>query len=65
MSSKPRIRGEFRGTISDDTRVSFFKAFGYLPSVQIAMEKEISASNYSGLTDHVVNISKAVGLYTV
>jgi hypothetical protein len=28
MCAKPRIRGEFRGEISDDTRVSFFKAFG-------------------------------------
>lgn len=65
MSAKPRVRGEFRGTISDDTRVSFYKAFGYIPSVQIAMENELKDNNYSCLVDHNANISVAVGLFTI
>lgn len=65
MCSKARIRGEFRGTISDDTRVSFFKAFGYPPSVQIAMEKELECSDYCGLVDQPCNISVGCGLFTI
>jgi len=66
MSSKPRIRGEYRGTISDDTRVSFYKAFGYTPSTQVAMEREISGMVYTGAPrDHSVNISVACGLTTI
>lgn len=65
MSLRPRIRGEYRGVISDDTRVSFFKAFGYLPSVQISMESELALNNFSGLVDHPANISAGVGLFTV
>jgi len=65
MCSKPRIRGEFRGDISDDTRVSFFKAFGYPPSVQIEMEASLQSSSYVGLFDHGHNISVATGLFTI
>lgn len=65
MCSKPRIRGEYRGTISDDTRVSFFKAFGYPPSVQIELEEELKSNNYLGLVDHVLNISVGCGLFTI
>jgi len=65
MSAQPRIRGDFRGQISDDTRVSFFKAFGYPPSVQMEMEQELASNNYAGLTDHVANISVGCGLFTI
>jgi hypothetical protein len=65
MCAKPRIRGEFRGTISDDTRVSFFKAFGYPPSMQIEMEEELKVNNYEGVVDHPANISVGCGLFTI
>lgn len=64
MCSKPRIRGEFRGVISDQTRISFFKAFGYPPSMQIAMETDLSTAGYSGIVDHPLNISVGCGLLT-
>jgi len=65
MAKEPRVRGEYAGTISDDTRVSFYKAFGYPPSMQIAMEREISTMNYSGVHDHCNNISIGCGLTTI
>lgn len=66
MSSKPRIRGDYRGEISDDTRVSFYKAFGYIPSMQIAMEKELSKMFYTDdLSHHPVNIAVGCGLTTI
>lgn len=65
MCARPRIRGEFRGTISDHTRISFFKAFGYPPSMQIGMEIDLAGANYSGLVDHPLNISVGCGLFTI
>jgi hypothetical protein len=65
MCAKPRIRGEFRGTISDHTRISFYRAFGYPPSMQIEMERDLATADYSGLVDHPVNISVGCGLFTL
>jgi len=65
MAKIPRIRGEYAGSISDDTRVSFFKAFGYPPSMQIAMEREIRMLSFKGVRDLSENISLSSGLTTI
>jgi len=65
LSRTPRVRGDHVREISDDTRVSFFKAFGYPPSMQIAMENEIKARSYSGVRNLPVNIAISSGLTTI
>lgn len=65
MAKIPRIRGEYAGSISDDTRVSFFKAFGYPPSMQIAMEREIKMLSFKGVRDLGENIALSSGLTTI
>lgn len=65
LSKVPRCRGEVALPISDDTRVSFYKAFGYPPSLQIAMEQEIKSLRYAGLCWHPLNISVSAGLFTI
>jgi hypothetical protein len=65
LSRTPRVRGDYVGEISDDTRVSFFKAFGYPPSMQIAMENELKAMSYSGVRNLPVNIAVNCGLTTI
>ncbi len=61
----PRVRGDYVGQISDDTRVSFFKAFNYPPSMQIAMEREIKTMSYKDVHKLAENISLSCGLTTI
>lgn len=61
----PRVRGDYVGQISDDTRVSFFKAFNYPPSMQIAMEREIKTMSYKDVYNLAENISLSCGLTTI
>lgn len=61
----PRVRGDHHVRISDDTRLSFFKAFGYPPSVQIAMEAELAVASYCGINDYPENIAVGWGLTTI
>lgn len=68
MCATPRVRGTDIAPISDDTRVSFFKAFGYPPSMQVAMEKELQTMEFNGLVNHlgdVPNMALACGLTTM
>jgi len=58
------VRGNEHSVISDDTRVSFFKAFGILPSIQVDTENRLRMMEYNGLHHHSHNISLNVGLYT-
>lgn len=53
------------GAISDDTRVSFWRAFGYLPSVQVDMEREIDRASYASINTYPVSLTQSVGLYTI
>jgi len=65
LSKVPRVRGDYVGQISDDTRVSFFKAFGYPPSMQIAMEHEIRGMSYQHVHNLTANIALSCGLTTI
>jgi hypothetical protein len=65
LSKTPRVRGDYVGQISDDTRVSFFKAFGYPPSMQIAMEHEIKGMSYNNVHNLTENIALSCGLTTI
>jgi hypothetical protein len=65
LSKTPRVRGDFVGQISDDTRVSFYKAFNYPPSMQIAMECEIRTMSYKGVRNLSENIALSCGLTTI
>lgn len=65
LSKVPRVRGDHNTSISDDTRVSFYKAFGYPPSVQIAMENELKTMDYSGLVRQDHNVAPGWGLSTL
>ena len=62
--AKQVVRGSELSVISDDTRVSFFKAFGILPSIQVEMERELRTMSYGGLRDYPVNTSVCCGLFT-
>lgn len=68
MCATPRVRGTNIVPISDDTRVSFYKAFGYPPSMQIAMEKELETMEFEGLVTHLgdaPNVALSWGLTTI
>lgn len=65
MSRVPRCRKELVYGISDATRISFWKAFGYKPSEQIAMEGEFAALKYEGVVNHSQNIAVCCGIYSV
>lgn len=58
------VRGSENSVISDDTRVSFYKAFGIIPSIQVEMEAELRGMDYSKLRDYPVNLSVTCGLFT-
>lgn len=65
LAKVPRVRGDHCKPISDDTRVSFYKAFGYPPSVQIAMEEELRKMDYCGIHPLDINIAPGWGLTTL
>jgi hypothetical protein len=65
LTKVPRIRGNTPVPVTDDVRLSFYSAFGYPPSVQIAMERELRAMDYAGLVRLGNNISVGWGLSTL
>lgn len=62
--SKQMVRGNEQSVISDDTRVSFYKAFGIIPSIQVEMENELRRMAYSDLREYPTNTSVCSGLFT-
>lgn len=65
MAKIPRVRDNDSCIISDDTRVSYYKAFGYIPSMQIKMEAELRNMSYGGIARHSVNTAARDGLTTM
>ena len=63
-ATKQMVRGSEHSVISDDTRVSFYKAFGIIPSIQVEMEQELREMDYSGLRHYPVNTAVACGRFT-
>jgi len=63
-ASRQMVRGNEHSVILDDTRVSFWKAFGILPSVQVEMEAELRNMSYAGLRHYPVNIAESCGRFT-
>lgn len=58
------VRGNESSPIKDETRVSFYKAFGITPSIQVEMEEELRAMGYDGLKTYPANLAVSCGLYT-
>jgi len=65
MSKVPRVRSTDSVHISDDTRISFFKAFGYPPSVQIEMERGLQVEGYEGLRFARANVALGWGQFSI
>lgn len=62
--SRQMVRGCESSVVSDETRVSFYKAFNILPSIQVDMERALRNAGYADIREHVANISVSAGLYT-
>jgi len=58
------VRGSESSVVSDETRVSFYKAFGIIPSIQVDIEQRLSNHVYDGVRDYSHNIAVVVGLFT-
>ena len=65
LSKIPRIRSGETVEITQACRVSFYLAFGYPPSMQIAMEKELGTFVVGGERTSVINPAVAMGLTTI
>lgn len=63
-ATRQMVRGNELSVISDDTRVSFYKAFGIVPSIQVEMEAELRCMDYVGIKHYPVNIAAACGRFT-
>jgi hypothetical protein len=65
MSKVPRIRAGESVEVTDSCRVSFYKAFGYPPSLQRLVEEHLAELVVSGIKRSQHNTSVAVGLPTL
>jgi hypothetical protein len=65
LSKIPRIRSGERVDVTQACRVSFYLAFGYPPSMQIAMEKELATFVVGGCRTSTINPAVAMGLTTI
>lgn len=65
MAKIPRVRGEGVCVPTVATRVSFYRAFGYPPSMQIAMERELKGYRVAAVQYSHINPSVACGLTTI
>lgn len=63
-ATKQIVRGNEHSVVSDDTRVSFYKAFGIIPSIQVEMEQELRRMDYAGLKHYPVNLATSCGMFT-
>ena len=63
-ATKQMVRGNEHSVITDDARVSFYKAFGIVPSIQVEMEQELRQMDYAGLKHYPVNLATSCGLFT-
>jgi len=58
------VRGGEASVVRDETRISFWKAFDILPSIQVMLESRLRRMAYSEIRDYPLNIAPAVGLFT-
>jgi len=65
LSKIPRIRSGDRVEVTQACRVSFYSAFGYPPSMQIAMEKELATFVVGDCSTSTVNPAVSMGLTTI
>jgi hypothetical protein len=65
LSKIPRVRLGDSVEVTQACRVSFYKAFGYPPSMQIAMEKELATFVVGDCSTSTVNPAVAMGLTTI
>jgi len=63
LSKTPRVRGEVcSDDIDSGTRLSFYKAFGLVPSVQVRIEQFLRGHTVGGCRDCIVNTAPALGI---
>jgi len=62
LTKTPRIRDGDSVSVSDCTRLSFYKAFGVPPSSQVRIEQYLEAGTLDGIRNMNCNVSPAVGV---